>query len=107
MKVAEGLLRDGQYHRRLDHISNGQLSPELGGPQDHWENQLFVDVYRYSNLSLNSGALDLHVAGRPRRVFGNCYLLTHRQRRGWQNLCYLDSYRNPKRRARYHVSMMC
>lgn len=55
MTVAEGLLRDGQYRSQFEtHISNGQLSPELGGPRDHWENQLLGMYTRALNLGLNT-----------------------------------------------------
>lgn len=101
LTVAEGLLRDGQYRSQFEtHISNGQLSPELGGPRDHWENQLFGDVYKGTKSRPKYGALDLGMwQDGPAPRFGSCYLLTHSQLLTRATFTYLDSYRNPKERG--------
>lgn len=101
MTVAEGLLRDGQYRSQFEtHISNGQLSPELGGPRDHWENQLFGNVYKGTKSRPKYGALDLSMwQDGPAPRFGSCYLLTHAEVMSRATFSYLDSYRNPKEKG--------
>ncbi len=101
LSVADGLLRDGYYRSQFEtHISNGHLSPELGGPRDHFENQLFGDVYQGSKSRPKYGALDLGMwQDGPSPRFGSCYLLTHPQLLGRATFCYLDSYREPKEKG--------
>ncbi|QYJ80525.1 DUF3626 domain-containing protein [Shewanella acanthi] len=101
LTVAEGLLRDGQYRSQFEtHISNGQLSPELGGPRDHWENQLFGDAYQGTKSRPKYGALDLSMwQDGPAPRFGSCYFLTHSQVLARSTFTYLDSYRNPKEKG--------
>ncbi|EGM70935.1 DUF3626 domain-containing protein [Shewanella sp. HN-41] len=101
LTVAEGLLRDGQYRSQFEtHISNGQLSPELGGPRDHWENQLFGNVYKGTKSRPKYGALDLGMwQDGPAPRFGSCYLLTHPHVMARSTFTYLDSYRNPKEKG--------
>ena len=101
MTVAEGLLRDGQYRSQFEtHISNGQLSPELGGPRDHWENQLFGHVYKGTKSRPKYGALDLGMwQDGPAPRFGSCYLLTQTNVLARSTFSYLDSYRNPKEKG--------
>lgn len=101
ISVAEGLLRDGQYRSQFEtHISNGQLSPELGGPRDHWENQLFGDAYKGTKSRPKYGALDIGLCqDGPAPRFGSCYLLTHANVMARATFTYLDSYRHPKEKG--------
>ncbi|WP_144210987.1 DUF3626 domain-containing protein [Shewanella donghaensis] len=99
--VAAGLLKDGFYKSQFEtHISNGQLSPELGGPRDHWENQLFG--HRYSGIKQRPkyGALDLGLCSLgPAPRFGSCYFMTTSQVLSRCTFSYLDSYRLPKEKG--------
>ncbi|MGL4616007.1 MAG: DUF3626 domain-containing protein [Shewanella sp.] len=101
MTVAEGLWRDGLYRSQFEtHISNGQLSPELGGARDHWENHFFGDAYKGTKARPKYGALDLGMwQDGPAPRFGSCYLLTHPHVLGRATFTYLDSYRNPKEKG--------
>ncbi|MCE9685601.1 DUF3626 domain-containing protein [Shewanella sp. AS16] len=98
LSVAAGLLQDGVYKSQFEtHISNGQLSPELGGPRDHWENRVFGQAYKGTKLRPKYGALDLGLwPDGPSPRFGSCYLLTCPEVLQRSSFCYLDSYRNPK-----------
>ena len=101
--VVQGLLADGIYKSQFEtHISNGLLSPELGGPRDHFENQLFGNVYKGTKLRPKYGALDinLHPDG-PAPRFGSCYLLTNTEVSRRSTFCYLDSYRHPKEKGTF------
>jgi hypothetical protein len=101
--VVRGLLADGVYKSQFEtHISNGLLSPELGGPRDHFENQLFGNVYKGTRQRPNYGALDinLHPEG-PAPRFGSCYLLTTPDVCRRSTFCYLDSYRHPRERGTF------
>lgn len=99
--VAQGLLRDGIYKSQFEtHISNGQLSPELGGPRDHWENQLFGNAYSGIKCRPKYGALDLGLCPMgPAPRFGSCYFLTHAQVLSRCTFSYMDSYRLPKEKG--------
>ncbi len=101
LSVAAGLLKDGFYKSQFEtHISNGQLSPELGGPRDHWENQLFGHSYSGVKLRPKYGALDLGLSPTgPAPRFGSCYFLTHTQVLSRCTFSYMDSYRLPKEKG--------
>jgi hypothetical protein len=103
--VAQGLLRDGIYKSQFEtHISNGQLSPELGGPRDHWENQLFGNAYSGIKFRPKYGALDLGLCPLgPSPRFGSCYFLTHTHVLPRCTFSYMDSYRMPKEKG----TLMC
>ncbi|MBB1268965.1 DUF3626 domain-containing protein [Shewanella sp. SR44-3] len=101
LTVLQGLLRDGIYKSQFEtHISNGQLSPELGGPRDHWENQLFGNHYSGIKSRPKYGALDLGLCPLgPAPRFGSCYFLTHSQVLTRCTFSYMDSYRLPKEKG--------
>ncbi|ABE56303.1 conserved hypothetical protein [Shewanella denitrificans OS217] len=101
LTVVQGLLRDGIYKSQFEtHISNGQLSPELGGPRDHWENQLFGNSYSGIKSRPKYGALDLGLCPLgPAPRFGSCYFLTHSQVLSRCTFSYMDSYRLPKEKG--------
>ncbi|MCL1066026.1 DUF3626 domain-containing protein [Shewanella olleyana] len=101
LSVAAGLLKDGVYKSQFEtHISNGQLSPELGGPRDHWENQLFGNSYSGVKLRPKYGALDIGLCPMgPAPRFGSCYFLTHAQVLSRCTFSYMDSYRLPKEKG--------
>ncbi|WP_299570197.1 DUF3626 domain-containing protein [uncultured Shewanella sp.] len=101
LSVAAGLLKDGCYKSQFEtHISNGQLSPELGGPRDHWENQLFGNSYSGVKLRPKYGALDIGLCPMgPAPRFGSCYFLTHTQVLSRCTFSYMDSYRLPKEKG--------
>ncbi|MCL1141219.1 DUF3626 domain-containing protein [Shewanella gaetbuli] len=98
ISVINGLIKDGVYKSQFEtHISNGQLSPELGGPRDHWENQLFGQCYSGVKLRPKYGALDLGLCPLgPAPRFGSCYFLTFPNVLSRCTFSYLDSYRLPK-----------
>lgn len=97
LTVIQGLLSDGEYRSQFEtQISNGLLSPVLGGPRDHWENGLFADAYHGVEGRPKYGALDLNLhPNGPAPRFGSCYLLTSPEVQQRATFTYLDSYRNP------------
>ncbi len=97
LSVAQGLLHDGEYRSQFEtHISNGLLSPMVGGPRDHWENQLFGNSYCGAHGRPKYGALDFNLSPNgPASRFGSCYLLCRRELTTKASFCYLDSYRSP------------
>lgn len=101
IRVVDGLMKDGYYKSQFEtHISNGQLSPELGGPRDHWENQLFGQSYSGIKHRPKYGALDLGLCPHgPAPRFGSCYLLTKPQVLSRCTFSYMDSYRLPKEKG--------
>ncbi|WP_076540695.1 DUF3626 domain-containing protein [Shewanella sp. UCD-KL21] len=101
LSVAAGLLKDGYYKTQFEtHISNGQLSPELGGPRDHWENQLFGQCYSGVKHRPKYGALDLGLCPLgPAPRFGSCYFITQPQVLSRCSFSYMDSYRLPKEKG--------
>ncbi|MBQ4889594.1 DUF3626 domain-containing protein [Shewanella sp. MMG014] len=101
ISVVAGLLKDGVYKSQFEtHISNGQLSPELGGPRDHWENQLFGQCYSGVKQRPKYGALDIGLCPMgPAPRFGSCYFLTHAQLLSRCTFSYMDSYRLPKEKG--------
>ncbi|KFZ39060.1 hypothetical protein HR45_01285 [Shewanella mangrovi] len=99
--VVMGLLNDGVYRTQFEtRLSNGKLSPQLGGNRDHWENQQFGDCYIGARNRPKYGSLDigLHQSG-PSARFGSCYLLSTPQLMEQCTFCYLDSCREPKERG--------
>ena len=101
LKVVNGLIKDGHYKSQFEtHISNGQLSPELGGPRDHWENQLFGQCYSGIKHRPKYGALDLGLCALgPAPRFGSCYFVTRPQILSRCTFSYMDSYRLPKEKG--------
>ena len=101
LSVVAGLLKDGFYKSQFEtHISNGQLSPELGGPRDHWENQLFGNSYSGVKQRPKYGALDIGLCQMgPAPRFGSCYFLTHASVLSRCTFSYMDSYRLPKEKG--------
>ncbi|UCX05831.1 DUF3626 domain-containing protein [Shewanella glacialimarina] len=101
LRVVEGLIKDGVYKSQFEtHISNGQLSPELGGPRDYWENQLFGQCYSGIKHRPKYGALDLGLCSLgPAPRFGSCYFLTTPQVLTRSTFSYMDSYRLPKEKG--------
>ncbi|WP_282109847.1 DUF3626 domain-containing protein [Shewanella algicola] len=99
--VVDGLLRDGVYKSQFEtHVSNGHLSPELGGSRDHWENQLFGNCYSGIKHRPKYGALDFGLCPLgPAPRFGSCYLVTHSQILPRCTFSYMDSYRLPKEKG--------
>ena len=99
--VIEGLLKDGCYKSQFEtHISNGQLSPELGGPRDHWENQLFGNRYSGIKQRPKYGALDLGLCPLgPAPRFGSCYFISQSEVLSRCTFSYMDSYRLPKEKG--------
>lgn len=103
VSVVKGMLMDGVYKSQFEtHISNGMLSPELGGPRDHSENQMFGNCYTGTKLRPKYGALDvnMHPDG-PAPRFGSCYLLTTPEVCRRSTFCYLDSYRHPREKGSF------
>lgn len=99
--VIAGLLADGEYRSQFEtRVSNGKLSPQLGGARDHWENQLFGHCYVGAKLRPKYGALDigLHQSG-PSARFGSCYLLSTPELMSQCTFCYLDSCREPREKG--------
>lgn len=95
--VAQGLLKDGEYKSQFEtHLSNGMLSPVVGGPRDHWENQLFGNSYIGACGRPKYGALDFNLSpnGAASR-FGSCYFICKPEVSQRASFCYLDSYRSP------------
>ena len=95
--VAQGLLEDGEYKSQFEtHLSNGMLSPVVGGPRDHWENQLFGNCYIGACGRPKYGALDFNLSpnGAASR-FGSCYFICKPEVSQRASFCYLDSYRSP------------
>ena len=101
LTVVDGLLRDGFYKSQFEtHVSNGHLSPELGGSRDHWENQFFGNTYSGIKHRPKYGALDFGLCSLgPAPRFGSCYLVTHSQILSRCTFCYMDSYRLPKEKG--------
>ena len=101
LTVIEGMLKDGVYKSQFEtHMSNGQLSPELGGPRDHWEKQLFGQTYTGTKHRPKYGALDLGLCQYgPSPRFGSCYFLTHSALLSRCTFSYMDSYRLPKEKG--------
>ena len=104
LSVIESLSRDGFYRNQFEtHISNGLLSPEIGGQRDHWE----LAYFNQPSLALSQrpkyGALDfgLHANG-PAPRFGSAYLLSKPRLMKRCSFCYPDSYRQPRDRATAH-----
>ncbi|MCT8985406.1 DUF3626 domain-containing protein [Shewanella phaeophyticola] len=99
--VVDGLLRDGVYKSQFEtHVSNGHLSPELGGSRDHWENQLFGNCYSGIKHRPKYGALDFGLCPLgPAPRFGSCYLVTHSHILPRCTFSYMDSYRLPKEKG--------
>ncbi len=102
-KVCEGLLRSGRYHGQfVTGVSNGGLSPELGGPRDRWEQQLFAGTYRDAPPESRPkyGALALMgYADGPAPRFGCCYLLLHPTCSQTCTFTYGDSCEQPDHRG--------
>ncbi|WP_233962946.1 DUF3626 domain-containing protein [Shewanella indica] len=99
--VLAGMLADGIYKTQFEtRVSNGKLSPQVGGPRDHWENQLFGDCYRGARGRPKYGALDLgmHQNG-PSARFGSCYLLSSPALLHRCTFSYLDSCREPREKG--------
>ncbi|GGQ20411.1 DUF3626 domain-containing protein [Shewanella litoralis] len=101
LSVIDGLLRDGVYKSQFEtHVSNGHLSPELGGSRDHWENQLFGNSYAGIKHRPKYGALDFGLCPLgPAPRFGSCYFITHSQILSRCTFSYMDSYRLPKEKG--------
>lgn len=101
LTVIDGLLRDGVYKSQFEtHVSNGHLSPELGGSRDHWENQLFGHSYSGIKHRPKYGALDFGLCPLgPAPRFGSCYLITHPQILSRCTFSYMDSHRLPKEKG--------
>jgi hypothetical protein len=101
LTVVNGLLRDGIYKSQFEtHVSNGLLSPELGGSRDHFENQLFGDAYSGIKHRPKYGAVDFGLCPLgPAPRFGSCYLVTHPQILPRCTFSYMDSYRQPKEKG--------
>lgn len=83
MTVAEALLEDGLYRNQFETgISNGGLTPFLGGPRDAWERTLFGGAYHGPESSIAErpkyGALELiRYPDGPWPRFGSSYLVLH------------------------------
>lgn len=101
ISVIESLFADGFYRNQFEtHISNGLLSPEIGGQRDHWEMAYFNQPSLALKQRPKYGALDmgLHANG-PAPRFGAAYLLSKSELLQRCSFCYLDSYRQPRERA--------
>ncbi|WP_341503668.1 DUF3626 domain-containing protein [Gallaecimonas sp. GXIMD4217] len=99
--VAQGLLEDGCYRSQFETgLSSGMLSPELGGPRDRWEGQLFGTSYPGLDHRPKYGALDLllHPDG-PSPRFGSCYLLLKPAVLASSTFCYADSHLVPREKG--------
>ncbi|QDE30073.1 DUF3626 domain-containing protein [Shewanella polaris] len=101
LTVVNGLLRDGVYKSQFEtHVSNGHLSPELGGSRDHFENKLFGNTYSGIKHRPKYGALDFGLCSLgPAPRFGSCYFITHPQILSRCTFSYMDSYRQPKEKG--------
>ncbi|MCL1037434.1 DUF3626 domain-containing protein [Shewanella submarina] len=99
--VIDSMLSDGCYRNQFEtHISNGLLSPEIGGQRDHWEMAYFHQPSLALKQRPKYGALDLGLhANGPAPRFGAAYLLSKSELLERCSFCYLDSYRQPKERA--------
>ncbi|QSX41530.1 DUF3626 domain-containing protein [Shewanella cyperi] len=99
--VAEGLFNDGLYRNQFEtHVSNGLLSPEIGGPRDHWERAFFGSLCNDKAARPKYGALDLGLfADGPSPRFGSCYFLCSAAALQRSTFCYLDSYRTPREKG--------
>ena len=80
LSVAQSLSTSGLFQNQFETgLSNGSLTPFLGGPRDTWEKQLFGSVYQQPHLAASErpkyGALDLTgFSDGPAPRFGSCYL---------------------------------
>lgn len=107
--VVNSLLQSGFYQSQFESgLSNGKLSPEIGGPRDKWENDLFGEAYSRPNLTVAErpkyGALDLLCfpdGTAPR--FGSCYFVLKPEVTQRCTFSYFDSYRNPKEKGTLNV----
>src|SRR5690606_7791400 len=107
--VAESMLSSGYYSNQFETgLSNGMLSPFLGGPRDMWENSLFGGAYALANVTAAErpkyGALDLmrHSDG-PSPRFGSCYFLLKPAVSTRATFTYMDSHRNPDERGTLNI----
>ncbi|QSX37966.1 DUF3626 domain-containing protein [Shewanella sedimentimangrovi] len=101
LMVAEGLFNDGLYRNQFEtHVSNGLLSPEIGGPRDHWERAFFGSLCNDKAARPKYGALDLGLfVDGPSPRFGSCYFLCSEAVLQRSSFCYLDSYRTPREKG--------
>ena len=98
-------MEEGIYKNQFESkLSNGKLSPYLGGPRDIWENKIFGGAFSSGETAFSDrpkyGALDLmrHSDG-PAPRFGSCYFILHQSVSLRSTFTYLDSHRNPEERG--------
>lgn len=106
--VVTSLISTGQYKNQFEtKISNGLLSPELGGMRDQWENDFFGNIY--NTLAIDSserpkyGSLDLMRSGNgPSPRFGSCFFLLRPSIKNNCTFSFGDSYKKPKEKGSNH-----
>ena len=103
--VAKSLFETGLYKNQFEtKLSNGMLSPYIGGPRDIWENNMFGKAYSSCDMPASErpkyGALDLmrHADG-PCPRFGSCYFLLKPEVSRRSTFTYLDSSRDPREKG--------
>lgn len=101
----ESMIEAGQYNNQFETtISNGSLTAFEGGKRDIWENLLFGQIYKESQIpnSLRPKYGSLALMGYsdgPSPRFGSCYFLIKPELSKYATFTYLDSYTNPKEKG--------
>lgn len=102
--VIESLLETGIYKSQFEtFISNGLVSPHLGGDRDQWEAKLFGNSYGASVLGRPKyGSLKVFSNwDGPSPRFGSCYFILNPETSRHCTFTYLDSHHSPDERGTY------